>query len=219
MSNVYGPNAKWRSGRAKNTFTIRYLQYDKGKLYISGLSNEEFSSTFRVATFPFNDRHSTTGVEFYHGAHGQYETSSPINTFIKYQFNGQEHLLAAYSCTPLITVPLKDLQHGKKVRAKTVAEIGPGSHPIDIRSLKEEGRAYILIANSKRGLIRMLPEDIARQKTTINYPTARAGVKYETLIPGSHIKQLDILKDSYIVLLVRNKSHGFDLKSKSIASL
>ncbi len=219
LSSVVSPTAKWRSGRSKNIFTIRYMVFDEDKLYISGLSNEEFSSTFRVAEFPFTEKHSTTGVEFYHGAHGQYETSSPINTFIKYNINNQEHLLAAYSCTPLITVPLRDLSDGKQIRARTVAEIGPGSHPIDIKTYKKAGEEYILIANSRRGLIRMNPADLAAQKGSINYRTSKAGVAYKTLIPGSNIRQLDNLNDAFVLLLMQNKDRGFDLTSIPVNEL
>lgn len=219
LSSVISDNVKFRSGRSKNIFTIRYLRFEDGKLYISGLSNEEFSSTFRIASFPFNQKHTTTGVEFYHGAHGQYETSSPINTFIKYKINGQDHLLAAYSCTPLITVPLNDLHDGKKIRARTVAEIGPGSHPIDIRTYKKNGEEFILIANSTRGLIKMKPADLASQKKHIDYPTSRAGVDYKTLIPGRHLKQLDNLNDEYVILLKRNSENGFDLESLPVVDL
>ena len=220
LANAFSPGAKFRSGRSKNIFTIRYLNYYDGHLYISGLSNEEFSSTFRIASFPFKKNHTTTGVEFYHGAHGQYETSSPINTFIKYNIRGKDHLLAAYSCTPLITIPLDQLRSNKKLRARTVAEIGPGSHPIDIRTYKKNGKEFILIANSTRGLIRMDPVDLAAQKKSIDYPTAKAGVHYKTLIPGRQLKQLDILNDQYIVLLKLKKNQkGFDLASVPVREL
>ncbi len=220
ISSVFSSNVKFRSGRPKNLFTIRYLNFDDGKLYISGLSNEEFSSTFRVAPFPFKGQHSTTGIEFFHGAHGKYETSSPINTFIKYKIDNTDHLLAAYSCTPLITVPLSQLQDGKKLRARTVAEIGPGSHPIDIRTYEKKGEEFILIANSRRGLIKMKPSDLAAQKKSINYPTSKAGVPYQTLIPGRHLKQLDNLNKDYVILLKHQKNQrGFDLESIHVNDL
>lgn len=219
LSSVFSSRAKFSSGRSKNIFTIRYLSFDQGQLYISGLSNEEFSSTFRIAPFPFNESHSTTGVEFYHGAHGKYETSSPINTFMKYKIEGKDHLLAAYSCTPLITVPLAQLKDGKKIRARTVAEIGPGSHPIDIRSYTKAGQEYILIANSRRGLIRMSPADLAAQKSSINRPTSKAGVPYKTLIPGRHLKQMDILNKDYVLLLKHAAGRGFDLQSVAVSTL
>ncbi len=216
LSNVLSSKEKFRSGRSKNVYTIRYLSFDDGKLYISGLSNEEFSSTFRIAPFPFNEKQSVTGVEFYHGAHGQYETSSPINTFIKHEINGKDHLLAAYSCTPMIVVPIDELRDGKKIRARTVAEIGPGSHPIDIRTYSKAGKEYILIANSTRGLIRMNPADLNAQKGTISRPTSKAGVPYKTLIPGRHLKQLDMLNKNYALVLKRTQSNGFDLESIAV---
>lgn len=219
LKNTFSSSAKFRSGRSKNIFTVRYLNFDAGKLYISGLSNEEFSSTFRIASFPFKEEHSTTGVEFYHGAHGQYETSSPINTFIKYNINGKSHLLAAYSCTPLITVPIDALKDGQKIRAKTVAEIGPGSHPIDIRTYHKGEKEFILIANSRRGLIRMDPKDLEAQRSSINRPTSRAGVPYKTLISGRHLKQLDVLNNDYVVLLKKNANNSFDLESIAMEDL
>lgn len=220
LKRVFSSHEKFRSGRPKNVFTVRYLNYSDGNLYISGLSNEEFSSTFRIAPFPFTAKHTTTGVEFFHGAHGQYETSSPINTFIKYKINNADHILAAYSCTPLITIPVSQLQDGKQLRARTIAEIGPGSHPIDIRTIKKKGEEYILIINSRRGLIKIKPSDIEAQKKTINYATSKAGVPYETLISGSNLRQLDNLNEDYVILLKQKKNKtGFDLESIHVNNL
>ena len=218
LKNVFSSSEKYSSGKSKNIFTVRYLFYDNGKLYISGLSNEEFSSTFRIANFPFTQGHTTTGVEFYHGAHGKYETSSPINTFIKYNINDKDYLLGAYSCTPMITIPLSDLKDGKEIRAKTVAEIGPGNYPFDIKIYNKKGREYILIANNKRGLIKIKPSDIAAQKKSIDRPTSRAGVAYETLVNGSHLRQLDNLNKDYMVLL-KKSTVGYDLESLAVSNL
>ena len=119
----------------------------------------------------------------------------------------------------MITIPLSDLKDGDKIRARTVAEIGPGSHPIDIRTYKKNGKEFILIANSTRGLIKMDPVDLAKQKGSINYPTSKAGVNYQTLIKGRHLKQLDILNDKYVLLLKRTTTNSFDLESIPVSNL
>jgi hypothetical protein len=119
----------------------------------------------------------------------------------------------------LITVPMNELQNGAKIRARTVAEIGPGSHPIDIKSYQKNGRDFILMANSKRGLIRIDPNDLNAFRGSIDYPTAKAGVAYNTLIPGSRIRQLDILNKDYVLLLTRDGDNNFHLQSKATAEL
>jgi len=201
---MFIPSAILTTTRASYTFLAYQM---KSSLRHLGLRN------------PFNNQHSTSGIEFYHGAHGQYETNSPINTFMPYKINGKDHLLAAYSCTPLITVPMEALHNGKKIRAKTVAEIGPGSHPIDIKKYQKNHQEFILMANSKRGLIRIDPNDLEKFKGHINYPTAKAGVRYTTLIPGSNIRQLDMLNDKYALLLVRTNDQSFHLESKATSEL
>ena len=36
--------------------TITDIAYDDGKLYVAGLSNEEFSSALRIVPFPFGEK-------------------------------------------------------------------------------------------------------------------------------------------------------------------
>ena len=42
-----------------------------GKVYVAGLSNEQFASTLRAIPFPFTEADKGTSVEIYHGAHGR----------------------------------------------------------------------------------------------------------------------------------------------------
>src|SRR5262249_16123659 len=62
-------------------FSITKLAYLKGKLYVSGLSNEEWKSTLRSIPFPFSKADKGTSVQIWHGAHGKFETEAPIRTF------------------------------------------------------------------------------------------------------------------------------------------
>ena len=59
------------STKARNkTDVLTGLAYVDGKVYVASLSNEEFSSQFRVIPFPFADGQGAS-VEIFHGSHGR----------------------------------------------------------------------------------------------------------------------------------------------------
>ena len=95
---------KQRRGRSQRGDAITDLAYWEGKVYIAGLSNEEFASALQVVPFPFEQETSSTSIEIYHAAHGQFETHAPIRTFLPYALNDEPHVLASYTCTPASNV-------------------------------------------------------------------------------------------------------------------
>src|SRR5512132_1984963 len=90
--------------------TITSIKYVKGQVLIAGLSNEEFSSSLRSIPYPFQDYAKPAGIEIYHGSHGRFETNAPVRTFVAYQIQKQPYILAAYTCTPLVKIPVVDLK-------------------------------------------------------------------------------------------------------------
>ena len=107
------------------SLTFTDIDYYDGKLYISGLSNAEFASTLRIVPYPFDEDNVTVAsVEIFHANHNQVETRAPIRTLEIVTLDGKPHLLAAYTCTPLVTIPLDQLKNGAHVRGKTIAELG-----------------------------------------------------------------------------------------------
>jgi hypothetical protein len=48
--------------RNPRTFTVTDLAFADGRVWVAGLSNEEFSSAFRQMPFPFGDGMTTTGI-------------------------------------------------------------------------------------------------------------------------------------------------------------
>ena len=54
-----------------------------------GLSNEEFASKLRSMPYPFAAADRGTSVEIFHGNHGQFETRSPVYTFVPYTVNNR----------------------------------------------------------------------------------------------------------------------------------
>ena len=89
---------------------ITDMAFMDDKVYVAGLSNEEFASNLRSIPYPFENNDSGTSIEIFHGAHGKFETRSPIRTFAALHENEDTSLLAAYTCTPLVRIPIGDLK-------------------------------------------------------------------------------------------------------------
>jgi hypothetical protein len=184
--------------------SITDIAYINGKVFVAGLSNEEFASNLRTIEFPFKEFDKGSSVEIYHGAHGAVETRSPVRTFAAYSIDGQEHLLAAYTCTPLVKIPLNALEPGKKVRGVTVAELGNRNRPLDMVVYKKDGKNFVLMANSARGVMKISTDsikDIEGIETKIN---DKAGLTYETIESLKGVEQLDRLSETQAVVLSRS---------------
>lgn len=114
--------------------SITDMTYYDGRLIVTGLSNADFASSLWLIPVPFKGEVSTTTVEIYHAIHGQSETRAPVRALAVLKLNGEDHVVAAYTCTPLVVFPLRELVAGAHVVGKTIGELGYGNTPIDILS-------------------------------------------------------------------------------------
>lgn len=207
-----GEGRRRRNNRLEAITDLLFLD---GKLYIAGLSNEEFASKLRSIPFPFEPADVGTSIEIFHGSHGQLETRSPVRTFAAVDIDGAPHLLAAYTCTPLVTIPLEKLQSGEKVRGATIAELGNRNRPLDMIVYQKGGKEFVLMANSERGMMK-IPMAGVSSATEITEPVDdKAGVEYETLDGIEGVVQLDRLNSDNVLLLVQQDS-GIDLKTMAM---
>ncbi len=211
LPNPPDPNAE-RRGRSLRQLAITDLAYLSGKVYVAGLSNEEFSSKLRVIDFPFAGVDSGTSVEIYHGNHGKWETHSPIRTLVPYEIASNPHILAAYTCTPLVKFPVKSIASGDKITGTTIAELGNRNRPLDMIVYKKEGRDYILMANSSRGVMKVSTRGIAEMGGITEPVDEFAGLPYETLTHLTGVQQLDRLDESRALVLMQGEG-GVDLKA------
>ena len=106
------PVANETARRNPRTEVITDMAFADSRLWVAGLSNEEFASKLRAIPYPFASIDRGTSVEIYHGNHRQLETRSPVNAFVPYMVNNQPHLIAGYTCTPLVKFPISDLKPG-----------------------------------------------------------------------------------------------------------
>ncbi|MFN4259465.1 MAG: hypothetical protein ACK4RK_09200 [Gemmataceae bacterium] len=190
---------------------ITDLAYVDGKVLVAGLSNEQFASTLRAIPFPFSDADKGTSVEIYHGAHGKFETHSPVRTFVPYEISGQAHLLAAYTCTPLVKFPLSDLKPGAHVKGTTIAELGNRNRPLDMIVYQKGGKDYILMANSSRGVMKITTDGIDKIEGITNRISGTAGLTYDTIDHLKGVVQLDKLGKDNALLLIRADDGSLNL--------
>jgi hypothetical protein len=185
---------------------------------VAGLSNEEFASKLRAIPYPFATVDGGTSVEIYHGAHGRFETRSPVRTFVPFKVGNEAHLLAAYTCTPLVQFPIKELAPGAKIKGKTIAELGNRNRPLDMIVYQKDGKDYLLLANSSRGIMKITTDQIENAES-ISQPVSGGGKKglpYETIESWTGIDQLDRLDPQHALVVRRAESGSLDLESREL---
>jgi hypothetical protein len=206
VSLVDAPENNATARQNPRMMTITDMSYVNGNIVIAGLSNEEWASSLRSIPNPFKEAAAGTTLQIWHASHGRYETAAPVRTFVPYTISGQQYILAAYTCTPLVKIPVSDLKPGAKVKGVTIADLGQGNQPLDMVPYKKDGHNFILIANSSRGVMKLKADNLESYEaidspTVPNPPTNIAGVPYDTMgdLKGvTHLAQLD---DSDALLL------------------
>jgi hypothetical protein len=198
------------AGRGRQD-AITDLAYADGKVFVAGLSNEEFASRLRAIPFPFSDADKGTSVEIYHGAHGRFETQSPVRTFTPYLIEGQAHLLAAYTCTPLVKFKVADLKPGTHLKGTTVAELGNRNRPLDMIVYQKGGKDYVLLANSARGVMKITLDNVAKAEGITQKINDKAGLNYETIESLKNVQHLDKLDSEHALLLIRDDKGSLNL--------
>ena len=215
LTDAVPEDAKDRRGRSLRTSSITDIAFHDGELYVAGLSNEEFSSTFRRIPFPFKGSQIGSKVEIFHVAHGRYETNAPIRTFMPMEINGKSHIVAAYTCTPLVVFPVDDVKDGGHIMGKTAAELGSNNRPIDIVSFERGGKQHIVLTNSNRSAMRFDPQDLVKQQTLTEPLDVRfesRGVPYVQL-PLVQVLQLDDLNEDHLVVIERSANGALNFRS------
>jgi hypothetical protein len=148
-------NYKFWNEMPQRSFTVTDMKWRNGEIFIAGLSNQDFASTLRRVNYPFDTRQSTTSVEIYHTGHNLVETRAPIRAMSFASWGGKPYLVAAYTCTPVVIIPLEDLKDGAHLRGKTIGELGYGNTPAGLISYSktEQGKTedFLLLVNFERG--------------------------------------------------------------------
>jgi len=181
--------------------TITQVAYVNGNVLVAGLSNEEFSSNLRTIPFPFQNASKGASVEIFHGSHKRFETNSPIRTFVPYTIGKEQFILAAYTCTPLVKIPVSEIKPGNKIKGTTIAELGAGNRPIDMVTYRKDGHDFLLMANSSRGVMKLSTENLEKYEQITTPVAETAGVPYQTIKELQGVQHLERFDDSKALIL------------------
>lgn len=206
-----------RNGRTSNprSEAITDLAYVDGKVYVSGVASGASPSNVREVPFPFNDANVGSNVEIYHAAHGRTEDNATIRTFIPLNINGEPSLLAGFTCTPLVKFPVSSFKPGEKSKGTTVAELGNRNRPLDMIVYKKNGKDFLLMSNSARGVMKISTENLATNPGLITPVTGGgvAGQPYETIKELEGVVQLDRLNNDHAIVVVQSSPNSQDLRT------
>jgi hypothetical protein len=182
---------------------ITDLAFVDNRVFVAGLSNEEFSSTLRAIPFPFTQVDKGTSVEIWHASHNQFETNSPIRTFLPYKVNNEQTILASYTCTPLVKVPVASLKAGSKVMGTTIAEFGAGNTPLDMIAYNKGGQNFILMSNTNHGIMKFSADGLEKFQPITGSVPGTGGVPFERIASITNVAQMDQFSPQQAVVLTR----------------
>lgn len=205
--------------------SIVAMVFHAGELFVSGISNEEFSSTLRRVAYPFTGVESEARIRIYHTAHGRYETRAPIRAMQIVTVDEQPTVVAAYTCSPLVLIPVAELRDGAEVTGRTIGDMGNGQ-PLNMVAYSWQGQACLFVTNAARGpqVIPLAGLHGATAYTPGNVPALRLldlspemplGPVGKTVMFVGSALYVALLNERFFVAVVRDARSG-DLNLESL---
>ncbi len=143
------PRDQAKGAIAIRSLAIMDLEYHQGELFVAGVAYDSFQSSLRRISYPFDGTQSVTAVEMYHITHDQYESRAPIRAMSVQEIDGKPQLVAAYTCSPVVLVPLDELVDGAKIAASTIMDMGNGQ-PLDMVPFQLGDQPMLFVTNNSR---------------------------------------------------------------------
>jgi hypothetical protein len=131
---------------------------------------------------------------------------------VPYTIDNKQFILAAYTCTPLVKIPVSELKSGAKIQGTTIAEMGAGNQPLDMVAYKKNGHDYILMANSNRGVTKLDMANLEAYKGITTPVSGTAGVPYTTMSELKNVRHLEAFDDKQ-ALILSGDSGAMDLRT------
>jgi hypothetical protein len=204
-------------------YAITDVEYYKGEIFVSGITNQRFASTLHRIPYPFKSQMATCTVEIWHPVHGEFETRAPIIRHVIRELNGNAYLFGVYGCTPLVRFPLSALKNGAHVHGDVIGELGYGANPIDMLTFTSpaDSKDYLLVTIDTRSASQIAVSELASappQPTggPIDFGPGGLGRTQRALpIKAEHIA---ILNPKWAVIIWRHPrtAHRLDLSTLAL---
>ena len=211
FSKVALPNApedrEVGEGRRRRNYrdqSITDLAFSEGKVLVSGVAGNDRAANVRELVFPFLEADNGINIEIYHGAHGRYENTASVKTFVPFKIDGEPYLLAGFQCTPLVKFPVKGIKSGDSLRGTTLAELGNRNRPLDMIVYQQDGEDYLLLSNTARGVMKISTEDVERSEGITERIQGTAGQSYATIESLTGVEQMDKLNEGHALVITRS---------------
>lgn len=207
-----------KSKQSLRTLSIVSIEYHEGELFVAGITNEEFCSVLRRMPYPFNGTESVSQIEMYHIVHDTYETRAPIRSMVVKHIDGKKQLVAAYTCSPLVLIPLEELKDNAKVKARTIGDMGNGQ-PIDMVPFRLKDKEMLFITNNSRSPLAIAVDELQDAKVVTDKDFERgAKLDLHPIMPFGPIGKpimfsgaslrIDLLNEKQFVSLNRDAESG-----------
>lgn len=132
-----------------SSLAIMDMEFHEGELFVSGVAFDNFLSTLRRMSYPFDGTQKAANVEMYHISHDQFETRAPIRAMSIQEIDGKTQLVAAYTCSPIVLIGLDEIVDGAKISARTLMDYGNGQ-PLDMVSYAMQGQEMLFLTSNSR---------------------------------------------------------------------
>ncbi|MFN3199573.1 MAG: hypothetical protein ACE366_14300 [Bradymonadia bacterium] len=143
------PRDAAKRARGIRSLAIMDMAFYQGELFVAGLAHDTFQSSLRRIAYPFDGTQGVATVEMYHIAHDNYESRAPIRAMSIQQIDGKPQLVGAYTCSPVVLVPLDTIEDGAKISANTIIDMGNGQ-PIDMVAFEMRGETMLFVTSNSR---------------------------------------------------------------------
>jgi len=128
-----------------------------------------------------------------------------VRTLVPVTVGKEPYVLAAYTCTPLVQFPVKALEPKAKIRGKTIAELGNRNRPLDMIVYEKDGKEFLLLANSSRGVMK-IDADNLESAEPIEEPVkdgAQKGLGVQAVQGWTGVEHLDLFDNAHALVLRR----------------
>jgi len=119
---------------------------------------------------------------------------------------GEASIVASFTCTPLVVIPVKRIEPKAHIKGTTIAELGNRNKPLDMIEYEKDGGRFILMANSARGIMKVDTKGIDSAEP-LTEPVAGGeskGQPYETVEDWKGVTQLAKLDATKAVVILQD---------------